>query len=122
MPEATDEILARVRDTEYRRIEGPTYTADSVYLGGVGLSDLHPTFHAGGFSGELSPDSRFLLKSLSGDPTAVFVIFRQFDSSRYHASPEDHVAGWVPADHASDAQNWVDRMNAKIIAFGVTDD
>lgn len=123
MPEATNETLARLIEDgtiESYRIEGPRYTADSSYLGVVGISDHHSIFHAADFSGQLSPDSRFLLKKVQrpGDETRVFVLFRQFDSSPYQGSPEDLVAGWVPAEQEGQAQKWVDGMNAQIKEFG----
>jgi len=116
MPEATDEMLARLVDNEWYRVEGFRITADARYLGRVGISHAHATFHAGGFSGELSPDSRFVIRKHA---TRVFIVFRQFDSSRYHASPADHVAGWVPAEDEATAQNWVDRINVQIRDFDV---
>jgi hypothetical protein len=118
MPEVTDDVLATFSEDEIFRISGIRYASDSRYLGAAGVSDNHPIFHAGGLSGELSPDSRFMLKKRA---SRVFVVFRQFDSSRYQAVPEDLVAGWVPAEQEGEAQGWVDRMNAHIKEFRVTE-
>lgn len=119
MPEATDAVLITLVEAgPFRayRIDGPRDSADARYLGVVGLADSHATFHVIDhfpFAGTLSPDSRFEIRNLrrSGHPTIVFVVFRQFDSSRFQASPEDIVAGWVPEDEAAVARGWVDDMN-----------
>ncbi|MCC6997170.1 MAG: hypothetical protein IT370_21325 [Deltaproteobacteria bacterium] len=129
MPEATDATLTSLAEhgpIESLRIEAVRETADARYLGVVGVSLLHPIFHVIDgfpFSGELSPDSRYMLRKLSrpGHETMVFVLFRQFDSSRYSASPEDLVAGWVPLEQEAQALRWVDSMNWQIQAFAVTD-
>ncbi len=49
----------------------------------------------------------------------MFVVFRQFDSSPYSASPEDIIAGWVPEEEAERAREWVDEMNNRIRAYPV---
>lgn len=129
MAEATDATLTSLAENgpiKSLRIEAVRETADSRYLGVVGISLLHPIFHVIDgfpFSGELSPDSRYMLRKLTrpGHDTMVFVLFRQFDSSRYSASPEDLVAGWVPLDEEAQALRWVERMNWQIQAFAVTD-
>ena len=128
MPEATDATLTSLVEhgpIKSLRIEAVRETADSRYLGVVGVSFLHPIFHVIDhfpFSGELSPDSRYILRKLSrpGHETKVFVLFRQFDSSKYQSSPEDIVAGWVPPEEEAQALSWVLRMNGQIEGFGVT--
>ncbi len=127
MPEATDATLTRMAESgliTFMRIEAVRETSDARYLGGVGISFRHPIFHAGGISGELSHDSRFVLRKLArpGHETMVFVVFRQFDSSKYSASPADAIAGWVPLEEEDQALRWVQRMNDQIKDFGVTDD
>jgi hypothetical protein len=125
MPEATDEVLTKlVEDGPFQsyRIEGPQDTHDARYLGVVGVANSHATFHVSdhfSFAGKLSPDSRFEIRNLRrpGHPSFVFVVFRQFDSSRFQASPEDIIAGWVPEDEAEQARDWVNEMNNRIRAY-----
>jgi hypothetical protein len=129
MPEATDEVLTKLVEEgpfQSYRLTGLRDTADARYLGVVGISSFQPIFHAGDlfpFSGELSPDSRYEIRVLrrAGEPSLVFVVFRQFDSSRYQAFPEDLVAGWVPAEEQEQARDWVHEMNNRIRAFPVED-
>jgi len=105
MPEATDDVLTRLSEggaLELFRIDGLRYTPDSLYLGSVGVSNLHPTFHAG-VSGELSPDSRFVLKKHQrpGHATKVFVVFDS--STRHPITPSRKIsslAGFPPSKKA----------------------
>lgn len=125
MPEATDAVLIELVENgpfESYRITGLVDTADSRYLGVVGVANSHATFHVSDhfpFAGKLSPDSRFEIRALerTGHPSIVFVVFRQFDRSHYQAFPEDLVAGWVPEDEAEQAREWVNEMNDRIRAY-----
>lgn len=130
MPEATKQVLEKLvaeGPIEAYRIEAPLDTADSRYVGVVGVSNFHPTFHVSDgvpFSGRLSADSRFHVVRLEGPGNAgrVFVVFRQFETSPDQVTPEDIVAGWVPTSREADAREWVADMNARIAGFSVVDE
>jgi hypothetical protein len=123
MSEMTSQELARFfreGPANALRIEGIVETGDARYLGAVGLSLRHPVFNetlgfpSGGF---LSDDSRFFLwpiqQSTEGQD-GVAAIFRQFESSKYQASPEDLLAGWVPPEDAPKLEEWVADMNQQL--------
>lgn len=103
-------------------IRGVENTLDSTYLGVVGLSNTHLLFHridAFPFSGELSPTSRFLVRthrSSCNEPVLV-IVFRQFDSSQYQDYPEELIAGWFPGGKELEAAQCVADMNAHIDAL-----
>src|SRR5262245_34295630 len=109
MPEITSESLAelfRTGPVESLRIERPVATADTRYLGAVGLSLTQPVFSSIlGFpsGGMLSDDARFWvwpIRVAVEGRDGLAAIFRQFESSPYQSTPEDLIAGWVPPEDA----------------------
>lgn len=91
-------------------------TADSLYLGALGLDRKHPLFHSirgFGFSGELSNDASFRLEPTfhPGRGEIVHVaIFRQFDASPYQDHPEDIILGWFSEAARAQGESWLATM------------
>lgn len=125
MPEATAEELRRLVDVgpfDAYRLTGPRDTADARYLGVVGISLVNPMFRSMAgfpFNGTFSPESRFELRDVQHPVHGhlVFVVFRQFERSRFQAFPEDLVAGWVPGAEADQARRWIHELNNRIRAY-----
>jgi hypothetical protein len=120
MPEMTPEELTRFfreAPLESLKIGGVVETEDTRYLGAVGLSLTQPLFSSilgFNFSGVLSDTARFWTQPLREDEEGVeglAAIFRQFDSSKYQATPEDLPAGWVPPEDSLKLESWVADMN-----------
>jgi len=123
MGTATNETLVtflRSPDAGPLQLKGIRETADSVYLGAVGLSLKEPLFHSilgFNFSGRLSPDAAFRVEAVTGpdsELTALVAVFRQFESSRFQDFPEDIVMGWVPTSAADALATWMSRMTAQL--------
>jgi hypothetical protein len=123
MPEMTSQELVRQfmeLPVESLRIQGIVETEDTRYLGAVGLSREQPIFSGIlGFSwnGYLSDSARFYtlpLRASAHGRDGVAAVFRQFDSSKYQATPEDLLAGWVPPEDAHKLDTWVADMNAQL--------
>ncbi len=108
---------------ESLRLTGIVEDEDARYLGAVGLMKRQPVFRGIlGFpwNGILSDDSRFLVRPMvksSEGRDGVALIFRQFDSSKYQASPEELFAGWVPSEQAAQLDAWVADMNQQLAAL-----
>jgi hypothetical protein len=105
---------------EPMRITGIVETADSRYLGAVGLQKQQPIFNSilgFSWSGILSDSARFYAQPVRAaveGHDGVVAIFRQFDSSKYQDHPEDILAGWVPPDEAARLEEWVADMNRQL--------
>lgn len=123
MPELTKDELERFfREgaVPALRIDGLVETEDARYLGAVGLARHQPLFHGilgFNWSGVLSDSARFYVvpapDAVDGMDVRV-AVFRQFDSSKYQAFPEDLIAGWVPVADAERLEAWVGDMNAQL--------
>jgi hypothetical protein len=123
MPELTTvelERFFREGAVEPLRIEKLVETEDSRYLGAVGLSLHHPLFNSilgFNWSGVLSDSARFYIVDAPGAVDGMDVrvaVFRQFESSKYQAFPEDIIAGWVPLADVAQLERWVAEMNAHL--------
>ncbi len=123
MAEATDESLTDFLENgpvNAYQLKGIVDTGNAHYLGAIGLSKKFSVFHCMdgfAFSGELSPDSRFVLRNVARGGNSLDVVvalFRQFDRSKYSEVPEDLIAGWVPANQRAQVQTWIDEMNEHI--------
>jgi len=123
MPELTKDELERFfreGPVEPLRLDGILETEDARYLGAVGLSLRQPLFHGilgFNWSGVLSDSARFWTARAPGavdGQDALVAVFRQFESSKYQATPEDLLAGWVPADEAMRLEAWVADMNTQL--------
>lgn len=120
MGQLTQEVLSeffREGSVQSLKLHGVLETEDAKYLGAVGLSLHRPLFHSilgFNFSGVLSDSARFYSVPVSAaveGQDGLVAVFRQFDSSKYQAGPEDVLAGWVPLDAAESLQTWIDEMN-----------
>jgi hypothetical protein len=109
--------------TETLHIKKIVETADSIYLGAVGLSRSQPLFHSilgFAFSGVLSDDAYFYLIPVKAEVegrNGLAAVFRQFESSQYQDHPEDILAGWVAPKEAPLLEAWVARMNQQLASL-----
>lgn len=99
---------------------GLVETADSRYLGAIGLSRKWPLFHSilgFNFSGTLPDSARFYLvpvtRAVEGRD-GVVAVFRQFDRSKYQDFPEDLIAGWGSSEATSALTEAVAFMNGEV--------
>jgi hypothetical protein len=120
MPQMTAEGLSRFfreGPVEPLRLTGIAENEDSRYLGAIGLHKLTPTFHSilgFNYSGQLNDAARFY--SADSEP-GVVAVFRQFESSKYQAFPEELIAGWVPHSERARLESWIDDMNQQVKAL-----
>ena len=97
-------------------IQGISETTDARYLGQVGLHNSDPVCRFG-YWFKLHDQARFYTRAYSNESAGiagVVIVFRQFDRSRLEDEPSEMVAGWVTAEHASDAAQWVAVFNEHI--------
>ena len=119
MAAITDETLHTFFQREPKnafRIEGISHTSDARYLGQLGLHNSDPVCRFG-FWFQLHDQARIYTRSFSSSEAGVdgvVLIFRQFDRSRLEDEPSEMLAGWVTAEHASDAAQWVAVFNEHI--------
>ena len=97
-------------------IQGISETTDARYLGQVGLHNTDPVCRFG-YWFKLHDQARLYTRTYSNDTAGIgglVIIFRQFDRARFADEPSEMLAGWVTAEHASDAVRWVTVFNAHI--------